>query len=333
MTMKRCTAGSRQQAAGSKKWFCCLLPAACCLLAVGCMGLTSNHMTPPPPAGPLYTIMPTAEQLVAYLNKSAAKVNSLECKDLDMDIKGDQSISVRGTLFCEKPRNFRLLAKRPVIGGDGADFGSNEQEFWYWISQDKPPDLYHCSYADLARGNVRLPFPLHPDWLLEALGVAAPAPVGAPEQEQASGRTLEVRQSQDKKLIYLYEKTTSIQGQPVTKVTTLNNFEARGTTPQVVGHYLYDSRNQQKICQATISKVQYDAASGAIVPQKIDIEWPAMHLTLAMTLSEVVVNDPTLASNAKLFTRPRRPDVHETDLARLAPMMTPTAIQRAGAQR
>ncbi len=328
-------AGSRQQAVSSKAVLCCLLPAACCLLFVGCMGLSSNTRTPPPsPAGPLYTTLPTTTEIVNYLNSATAKVTSLECRDVDMDIKADkQSVGVHGTLYCEKPRNFRLRAKKPVVGSEAADFGSNDQEFWYWISEDKPPDLYHCSYADLSRGNVRLPFPLHPDWMLEALGVAAPAPLGTSEQEQTRGRTLEVRQSPDKKYILLYERTTSIQGQPVTKVTALNNFTATGTRPQIVGHYLYDTRSEKLICQAVCTTVQYDAASGAIVPQKIEIEWPAMKLTLAMTLSEVVVNDPKLANNPKLFARPHRPDIREVDLARGAPMTTPTGVQRVGATR
>jgi hypothetical protein len=111
------------------------------------------------------------------------------------------------------------------------------------------------------------------------------------------------------------------------------NCKVHGTAPQIVGHYLYDTRSEKLICEALVSKVQYDAASGAIVPQKIEIHWPAMRLTLAMTLSDVAVNDPKLASNTKLFARPHRSDVHETDLARVAPLMTPTGVQRAGAFR
>jgi hypothetical protein len=199
LTMKQ-TAGSRQRAAGSKAALYCLLPAACCLLFVGCMGMSSATRTPAPsPAGPLYDTPPTTVEVVNYLNRSTAKVTSFESRDVDMDISADgRAVGVHGTLYCEKPRNFRMRAKMPVTGNLAADFGSNSQEFWYWIGQDKPPDLYHCSYADLSRGNVRLPFPLHPDWMLEALGVAAPAPVGTPEQEQALGRTLHVEPSKGK---------------------------------------------------------------------------------------------------------------------------------------
>jgi hypothetical protein len=310
-----------------------LLPATCGVLAVGCMGLNVNR-TPPPPiqGGPLYNSAPTTEEIVRYLNRTAATVSSLECRDLDIDIKADtQSVGVHGSLYCQKPRNFRLRAKKPVFAADAADFGSNDREFWYWTYEDK--DLYHCSYSDLARGNVRVPFPLHPDWMLEALGIGAPAPIGTPEQEQANGRTLKVEKSSDNKYIHFYEQTTSLQGQKVTKVTRLNNFDAKGSTPQVVGHYLYDYRTQQMICQATMVKVQYDAASGTIVPQRIDFEWPAMKLSLSLTLDKVLVNNADIASNTRLFTRPHIPNVRDVDLAQGGPIMSPTGIQRAGAFR
>jgi hypothetical protein len=310
-----------------------LPPVACGLLAVGCMGINTNtRPAAPKQAEQLYAATPSADEIIGYLNRNAAQVNSLECRSVDMDISADgQSVGVTGDLHCQKPRNFRLRANKPVVHSQAADFGSNDREFWYWISEDKPPDLYHCSYNDLSRGNVRLPFPLHPDWVLEALGMSAPPPPGPPDQEQARGRVLEVRKSADNRYLNLYEQTTSLQGQPVTKVTMLNNFRATGTTPQVVGHYLYDSRTQQIICQATITKVQYDATSGAMVPQKVELKWPAMKLSLALTLDKVVVNNPELASNQKLFARPHWPHVRDVDLARGAPITTPTGVQRAGA--
>ena len=101
----------------------------------------------------------------------------------------------------------KATAARPALARKVADFGSNDREFWYWISEDKPPNLYHCSYSDLSRGNVRLPFPLHPDWILEALGMSAPAPT---DQDPARGRTLKVQKSDNNKFINMYEETTSL---------------------------------------------------------------------------------------------------------------------------
>jgi hypothetical protein len=325
-------AGRRQPAVKTRApWACWFCLVTACLS--GCVGMNINRTpTPPAPAPVLEERMPTSEDLVGLLNRNAAKVSSLESRDLAMDISADgRTYGVRGTLFCQKERNFRLRAKMPAIGREVADFGSNDREFWYWISENSPPDLFYCSYADLNRGNVRLPFPLHPDWVLEALGVGAPAPVGTPEEETARGRTLEVRRTADKKFVDLYERITSPDGQQVIKVTRVQNFQAQGTVPQVAGYFLYEGRNpQQPVCQASVAKVQYDKQTGATVPEKIKLEWPAMHLSLVLTLGEVSVNNPTLVSNPSLFARPHFRDTKEVDLARAAPIMTPTAVQRAG---
>src|SRR6476619_1619413 len=103
---------------------------------------------------------------------------------------------------------------------------------------------------------------------MEALGVGAPAPVGKPEDEQARGRKVWVDKSKDGRFIDLFEQTRSIQGQPVTKVTRFNNVNATGTRPQVAGYFLMDARGQT-LCEARVTKVQYDAASGATVPHVI----------------------------------------------------------------
>jgi hypothetical protein len=313
-----------------------LLPAAaCCLLLAGCMGLsTSRNPAPPVPKVTYEDKTPTPSELVWFLNERASKVNSLATTDVDLDIKADgQSFGVHGDLHCQKPRNFRLRAKRPVLSGIAADFGSNDSEFWYYISEDRPPDLYHCSYTNLSQGTVRLPFPLHPDWVLEALGMAAPAPVGTPEEEQARGRTLRIEKSKDNKFLDLYEQTRSLQGQPIMKVTRLNNFKADGTRPQIAGYYLYESGGQRPVCQATVSKVQYDSASGTVIPYVVEISWPAMKLSIVLTLDKVKVNGGNLAANPKLFARPSYSGVREVDLARGAPMVSPTGVQRAGAFR
>ena len=120
-------------------------------------------------------------------------------------------------MICQKPRNFRLSAK--ALGNTAADLGSNDREFWFWISKNEPPYLYHCSYEDYARG-VRMPLPFQPDWIVEALGVGEYDPAKN-YRVVPSGAGVD-----------LVEETTS-QGQPVRKITRL----ARGRNYQwqVVG--------------------------------------------------------------------------------------------------
>jgi hypothetical protein len=310
-----------------------LPPAACGLLLAGCMGLSTSRNPPPPNQKVVYEERtPSAAELVSFLNDRAARVNSLATTDVDLDIKADsQSFGVHGDLHCQKPRNFRLRAKKPVLSGIAADFGSNDNEFWYYIYEDR--DLYHCSYTDLSQGTVRLAFPLHPDWVLEALGLGAPAPVGTPEEEQARGRKVWVQKSPDNKFLDLREQTRSLQGQPIMKVTRLNNYKTEGSRPQIVGYYLYEAGGQKPVCQATVSKVQFDAASGTVIPQVIEISWPAMKLSIVMTLDKVRVNGGNLTANPKLFGRPTYSGVREIDLARGAPLVSPAGVQRAGASR
>src|SRR5262249_18304134 len=148
----------------------------------------------------------------------------------------------------------------------------------------------------------------------------------------ARRRPLKVDKSKDNKFLYLYEYTKSIQGQPVAKVTVLRNTNVTGTAPQIVEYDLIDNRNQM-ICQAVVTKVQYDAASGTVVPQVVELKWPAMKLSLVLTLDKVTVNNPNLASNRELFARPHMRGVRDVDLARGAPLVSPTGVQRAGAFR
>src|SRR5262249_57670564 len=107
--------------------------------------------------------VPTAEDLVYYLNFNARKVQAVQCNRLEIDCKqGNQGVGLDGLLACEKPRNFRLKAK--LLGQPGVDIGSDgDREFWYWISKAEPPYLYHCSYEEFGRGGVRMPFPFQPD--------------------------------------------------------------------------------------------------------------------------------------------------------------------------
>ena len=83
------------------------------------------------------------------------------------------------------------------------------------------------------------------------------------------------------------------------------NYNATGAVPQVVAYRVFDASNKL-LCQATIDKVQRDP-SGAVVPYKVLLEWPAEKLKLKMTLDGVTLNNPStdVARNPELFARPR----------------------------
>src|SRR5262249_52761543 len=149
---------------------------------------------------------PDPASLVKYLNDNAGRVQSLRCPSVDMSCRmGRTRVGLDAIMVCQKPRNFRLRGK--VLGRDAVDVGSNGEEFWYWMGQEKPPVVYHCSYKDLASSKARLPFPFHPDMVVAALGIGEYDPAGKYEVKENG------------KYVELIERTTTPQGQPARKVT------------------------------------------------------------------------------------------------------------------
>jgi hypothetical protein len=282
------------------------------LPSIGCTPPWSSTVNPAN-QGRYVSETPTAPQLVAQLNATAQRIQTLECRDVWIDAKqGHQPIGLPGVMICQKGKNFRM--KGQVAGQPAVDIGSNDQEFWYWVSKNDPPYLFHCSYADMARGGVRLPFPFQPEWVMEALGMADRDPNGAFEPVKATRDTFE-----------LVQKTTGSQGQPVRKVTIFSRTQGL----VVMGHQLQDA-NGKEICTAQILERRYDQTNQVIVPRLVQLTWPAQQLTMKLRLDDMRVNgtiDPDRAQAA--FTRPQLKNITTYDLAR-GPDQPAGQVQRTG---
>jgi hypothetical protein len=263
--------------------------------------------TPPPAPGNA----PTADQLVAYLNRNAEQITSLQCMHVDLDCKYRlQQFHVAARMVCEKPRNFRLVAE--ALSKTEADIGSNRDEFWLWIARNDPPYLLHCSYQALEQGGVRLPFPVQPDWVMEALGMAA-YPADGRYQLIPNRRTGQLELVQD----------TMNQGRRAQRVTVFDNHP--NARVRVKAHILRDERGQE-ICAAYIRDV--DFINGIMVPRKVDLVYPAERLQMRFTLfadaNDVVLNRPLDPEQARdLFSRPSWRGVQTYDLGATASQVSP----------
>jgi hypothetical protein len=202
-----------------------------------------------------------------------------------------------------------------VVGQPKMDIGSNDNEFWYWISEIRPPYVYHCSYAEMARGGVRLPFPFQPEMVMAALGMAEYDP-NKPYRIKESPQYLE-----------LTEETISTDGKPVDKVVVFNRLQVtRPGQPQVVAHKLIDKQGKV-ICQAVVSQVTVNQETGAVVPQRVTLSWPELKMQMVLTLDRPQVRAFDAQSTGRLFQRTNL--THQTfDLARQA--VDGAGLQRAG---
>jgi len=234
---------------------------------------------------------------------------------VDIDCKAEgKSVGLGGNLACQKPRDFRLKAS--VVGRPAVDLGSNEGEFWYWISQANPPYVYHCSYNHLQSGQVKMPFPFHPDMVVAALGLAEFNPNGKYE--------LKVY----KETMELIEETRALNGQECRRVTVFNRQLAAPGQPQVLAHVLQD-KSGKLICQARVQRVQVDRATGALLPTVVTITWPAQDLSMRLMLSDLQTNALSKDISGRLFQRADL-SAEAYDLARGA-VDTPGNVRRAGA--
>jgi hypothetical protein len=269
----------------------------------------NNHPTP----NRYITETPSAAQLVNQLNATSQRIQSLECRDVWIEAKqGRQDVSLPGSMMCRKNRDFRLTAR--MVGQPAVDIGSNDQGFWYWISKAEPPYLYHCSYADLARGGIRLPFPFQPDWVMEALGMADRDPNGTFEPVKTTRDTFE-----------LVQKTTGPQGQPVRKITIFSRTQGM----VVLGHRLEDASGNE-ICTAQVLERRYDQTNQVIVPRQVRLVWPAQQLTMKLKLDDLLVNGAIDADRAQAaFNRPQLRNIPSYDLAR-GPDQPAGQVQRTG---
>jgi hypothetical protein len=298
-------------------------------LAVGCDPLMSrlNRNKEENVNVRIPTEVPTAENLVSYVNENASRLQGMALRSdkvlIDCKQGGQNAPGLTGTLICQADRNFRLTGR--AVGSPAVDIGSNSDEFWYWISKAEPPYVYHCSYKDLAGGNVRMPFPFQPDLIVAALGLAPYDPAKKYDLK-VNERTLE-----------LSDVVKSPQGRDLRRVTVFNRgFMAteRGQ-PQTIAYHLLDERGKA-ICSATVTEVQvvdtHSNGKGSVVPRQIKLVWPEQQIEMTMKIEDAQAVTLERTQAAKYFSRDNLRGKKAFDLARdVMPGMPTGRVQQAGA--
>lgn len=255
---------------------------------------------------PVNDEMPTAQQMVEYLNDNARRIQAIQCNSVAIDCKqGNQNApGLDGMVVLQKPNMFRLKAK--VLGQNAVDLGSNQEEFWYWISKADPPYVFHCSHAAMAAGQVRMPFPFQPEMILAAMGIA----------EYDHNKPYEVRPKGQ--FAEMVERVTSPQGKTIARVTVFQRAPAQPGKPQVLGHYLQDETGKV-ICSVQVQDIQVVRQTGAVLPQKVVFQWPEQQVEMTMRFGEFVNTEITPDRSAALFSRRDLGNLPGFDLARWAP--------------
>jgi hypothetical protein len=236
---------------------------------------------------------PTLDDVVTLVNDNSSRIRSLYSTDASLHVPLLPALRVN--LALERPRRLRLRAETGVTGPE-VDLGSNDALFWAWVRRMDPPTTFYCRHEQFSASPLRQFLPIEPDWLVEALGVSGfdPAARHSGPFPIRRGR-LEIRSVFDR------------PDGPLTKVTVV---DAAGGW--VLEQHLYDGRGT-RLASSTTSSQWRDPASGAVVPRRIDIQWPTTGMSARLDLRTVEVNrlggDPAL-----LFELPDYPGSAVVDM-------------------
>lgn len=216
----------------------------------------------------------TATEVVDYLNANTEKIPSWRSDNVK--IRQRQAgkgvgMAADAMLAIEAPRNFRLVAKSPLA--EEVDLGSNSEQFWYWVRQAEQKHVFVAYHDEESVEGKMIPIPFDPDWIMEAFGVM---PIDAAQVTVEPGPP----NSQSLKLI---SYRMGPDGEQVRKETIIST--CHGIVQQ---HVLYDSRGQL-IATATLSGHVRDRNTQAVVPTRVDLDWPKAKLGLTMELGTIEI--------------------------------------------
>lgn len=250
----------------------------------------------------------TKEQLVTHLNRNIvgsagqSGVASWQTSHARLHVTGIPAY-LPASIAVEAPRNFRMVVSNPMTGGQEVDIGSNPERFWFWSKES--PEIITVRHEDvpLAFQYIRMPVHIHPDWLMEVLGVI---PLNPAEFEMSPPRV-------DTSEVELIANRKSPLGQDMERVVKVDL--ARGE----VREHILRAPNGTVVARARLDDYR-PTVNGALLARTIKLYWPAAKMAMTMNLGDVEVNPPALAQNSSLWRLPHIPGARPVDVGAIARM-------------
>lgn len=285
------------------------LVALAMLAAPGCRTGGLGNLSKPPSLLPPGSNETAAELLVEH-NRNAGRVQSLKARP---EIKIDDRrrfFGASGKLAIERPKNFKL--ELSVAMANAADIGSNDEEFWFWISHSDEKAIYYCDYDE--NGHSPLAGSLQPEWITETLGMKLFS-----EDEIAE---MKVRTGIEPGTLILSHSEKTAQGETIIKEMVISE-----ATHRIREHKVFAADHKTLLAHATIpeyldvpvpASTDDSEPSGqkVFLPKVLKLEWIQEKLSLQILLSQVEINPKfTETSRAAMFVEPTIRGFNRVNLA------------------
>ncbi len=291
---------------GRRIWLVMAMTTALAGCWAGSMGSLSMLPRRSPPGADF-----DLEGFVKQHNRNSDSIESLEARPTVAVAMGRLfQARADGKMALERPRNFKLVLE--AQGVQQADLGSNDSEFWFWLTSEKQDQkwIYWCSYRDLE--SSELPVTYQPDWIIEAMGLKS---ITAEETG-----AIQVRRGESGTMRLVFPPTRD-RGEPYTREMLVSTTDRRIRKLQIYSA----GPPRVLIAEAIPSEYQtYPIGSGSagetcFLPQRLRLEWKRERLVLDVAVGrEMQVNrfDPERA--AALFVEPELPGYQRLNLAELS---------------
>jgi len=252
---------------------------------------------------------PTLDQVITAVHDNTQRVRSCMATQAVLAVPGVPRLSAR--VACEPPRRFRLQAQTAITGPE-LDIGSNDDLFWLWLRQHKPPVVAFCRHDQYAQSAARRLLPIRADWMSEMLGLVTFRPEDRHQGPfpLADGR-IEVR------------STITVPDGELLKSTILD-----GTTGLVAEQHLFTAAGE-RLASVRTSRHRVDPPSGAALPHLVEVSWPASGVDFTIELTSITTNS-SAGDPGQLWQMPAYPGYEPIDLADPAVVIGPPPAPPAG---
>ena len=237
---------------------------------------------------------PTLEQIIAAVHDNTQRVRSCMATQAVLAVPGVPRLSAR--IACEPPRRFRLQAQTAITGPE-LDIGSNDDLFWLWLRQHKPPVVAFRRHDQYASSAARRLLPIRADWMPEILGLVSFRPE---DRHQGPFPLPDGR-------IEIRSRIRDTEGE-LLKSTILD-----ATTGLVAEQHLFTAAGE-RLASVRTTRHRVESASGAALPHVVEVSWPTAKVDFKLELASVTANLPT-ADPAQLWQMPAYPGYEPVDLA------------------
>jgi outer membrane lipoprotein-sorting protein len=252
----------------------------------------------------------TQEELIAYINAQAVKVQSMNATvDIDTTVGGEKKgrvtdyQQIRGYVLARKPEMLRMIGLLPVVRTKAFDLVSDGKEFKLWIP---PKNRFVQGRNDVKTPNPQQPLEnLRPQHIYDALLI--------PAIDTKSGE-LAVMQPDFEQVADPKNKKMMLQ-QPDYEILVIRNGEHGSYVARKIVFSRTDLRPHRQIVNdengnqiTDVRYGEYKEYSGVSFPSQIEIKRPQEEYDITLSMVKLDLNTP-LTNDKFILEKPPGADV------------------------